>query len=175
VQHCKRCDRDLPLDAFHPGKQGQAGTYCRACSAEYQRQRRDARRGLPQHTVLIKIPKVPKARRELSTTYRALHARLSVKRGKAQEHQCQHCGDQAMDWSYDHSDPNELTQEWYGKTVAYSCDLDRYLPLCRPCHTKLDNPYDGSSLQRLNKSRQHQHQGQGVDPEPRPMTDWNAA
>lgn len=74
-----------------------------------------------------------------STTYRAVHSRLRREHGPASGYQCARCPDSpAKDWAYDHADADELTTDWYGKTVAYSTDLARYQPLCRPCHTIFD-------------------------------------
>lgn len=77
--------------------------------------------------------------RVLSTRYQAVHARLRHTRGPARQHRCKECGEQATQWAYDRSDPNELTDTVDGQTVHYSADLARYEPLCRPCHASRDN------------------------------------
>ena len=76
----------------------------------------------------------------LSTTYEAVHQRIAAKRGKARAQRCAECGAPARSWAYDHSDPEELRQEYKGIVVAYSLDLERYQPLCDSCHTRRDNP-----------------------------------
>lgn len=53
----------------------------------------------------------------------AMHKRLHRWKGKASDFLCDVCGVQAQDWS------NE-TKEYY--------DLEKYKPLCRSCHVKLD-------------------------------------
>jgi len=68
-------------------------------------------------------------------SYFAVHARLHRLHGPAAARPCRHCGKPAYEWAYDHSDPNEQHDE---DGRVYSLDLTRYLPLCRPCHRKLD-------------------------------------
>lgn len=65
---------------------------------------------------------------------RAAHHRITVTRGRAADHPCTDCGEQARDWSYDWSDPHELT----GEDGPYSLDADRYQPRCRACHKRYD-------------------------------------
>lgn len=73
------------------------------------------------------------SRRRVPILYGSLHARLRAVRGKAATYSCVECRlRQAEDWSYDHSDPNELPG------CPYSLDLFRYRPLCRGCHGKFD-------------------------------------
>lgn len=175
-QHCARCELDIPLDAYHPGKRGKTGSYCRSCCNEYKRDRRPTRE-VPQHTVFeelsILIRATPCRLREQSTTYQAVHKRIRRERGPASEHVCARCGQQARDWAYDHTDPNELTTQWYGKTVAYSPDVDHYVPLCRLCHYRMDNRYEGSALQKVNEQRKLDKVNQmQPDPMPRPVTQW---
>lgn len=67
-------------------------------------------------------------------TYGGMHKRLVLHRGPAREHACLFCGDSAGQWAYDHSDPNEKQSN----DGPYSTDESRYLPLCRPCHVRLD-------------------------------------
>ena len=73
--------------------------------------------------------------------YTGAHRRVSRLRGKATQYQCIDCGDQACDWSYDNSDPNELIGTGPWKGIAYSTDPSRYAPRCRPCHSKYDTAY----------------------------------
>jgi len=70
--------------------------------------------------------------------YEAIHSRLKREHGKASEHACARCDESAVDWAYDHACPNEKTVERRGRIYAYSTNPDRYLPLCRSCHTRLD-------------------------------------
>jgi len=73
--------------------------------------------------------------------YRALHQRLDSKRGKASSFACVDCGERAEQWSYDHSDPDEVTGLNGHDSCIYSTDLTRYQPRCIPCHVAFDAPY----------------------------------
>lgn len=78
------------------------------------------------------------------TSYHAIHKQISRARGRAAEYRCQGqgCANQATQWAYDHKDPYEVlgTYDSTGRLTAYSLDPDHYLPLCRACHTLLDQP-----------------------------------
>lgn len=67
--------------------------------------------------------------------YTAVHVRLRKLRGDATEHACQQCASPADEWAYDHNDPDEHRDP---KRGPYSTDPDRYMPLCTPCHRKMD-------------------------------------
>ena len=86
-------------------------------------------------------PIVPLIRGE-QPGYHAAHHRVYTAKGKASTHACVSCDSQAAQWAYDHTDPNELTeeQEWKGKTitVSYSLDPAYYQPMCFSCHTIFD-------------------------------------
>ena len=71
-------------------------------------------------------------------TYAAAHKRVVRKRGKASDHNCVDCGERAAQWSYDHTDPNEMTQERQGCLLPYSGDVERYAPRCASCHVTHD-------------------------------------
>lgn len=71
--------------------------------------------------------------------YAAAHLRIKRAKGPAKNYECLHCHRAALDWAYDGSDPNELVStdpRRFG--MRYSLDIDRYLPLCRGCHNRLD-------------------------------------
>lgn len=70
-----------------------------------------------------------------AVSYRAAHARTRRARGSASAQSCRGCAAPAEDWAYDHADPNQLTDE---RGRPYSADPARYVPMCRPCHRKLD-------------------------------------
>lgn len=70
--------------------------------------------------------------------YGAMHSRVRKARGPSRLYPCAHCGGQACDWAYDHTDPNELHGMNGTYLAPYSNDPARYLPLCRPCHTVFD-------------------------------------
>lgn len=75
-------------------------------------------------------------------TYTAAHYRVYEARGRAKNYACVDCGANALDWSYDGSDPDELHEDRPvsgGTTRAtYSLDVTRYVPRCRSCHCKFD-------------------------------------
>lgn len=75
-----------------------------------------------------------------AASYKGVHTRLTKERGSARNHTCFECREQpATEWAYDHTDPNERM----GTDGPYSVDLNRYEPLCVPCHRNSD-----SKLQR---------------------------
>ena len=67
--------------------------------------------------------------------YGTIHARIRRTRGSARKHTCIECAAQARQWSYDHTDPNELTDP---RGMVYSADVNRYQPRCHSCHVRLD-------------------------------------
>lgn len=70
-------------------------------------------------------------------TYTAAHHRVRAIHGSASNHSCT-CGQPAIEWAYDHKDPNALTAVANGCEVRYSTDPTHYIAMCRPCHRKLD-------------------------------------
>lgn len=75
-------------------------------------------------------------------SYGSVHHRLRTARGPATAHSCMFCGDQAQDWSYDHLCPDEKVELRNGRSCPYSEDLDRYQPVCKPCHTYRDKGFE---------------------------------
>lgn len=73
-----------------------------------------------------------------SDSYVAIHDRLRRERGSASSYDCEHCGQPATDWAYDHDDPYERSNIHRGRIAQYSIDINHYLPLCRQCHTRFD-------------------------------------
>ena len=69
-------------------------------------------------------------------TYNGMHHRLKSMLGSARLYGCVECGLTARDWAYDHTDPNEATED--GTGYPYSTDPDRYAPMCRSCHIRFD-------------------------------------
>jgi hypothetical protein len=67
-------------------------------------------------------------------SYHTIHNRVRYQRGPASSQVCALCGNQALHWSYDHTD----TDERAGLDGPYSLDLARYRPLCVPCHKVFD-------------------------------------
>lgn len=58
-------------------------------------------------------------------TYRTVHSRLVSARGKAADHTCIDCGQQANEWSY-------------CEPTGFSANLEDYSPRCHACHQKHD-------------------------------------
>lgn len=75
-------------------------------------------------------------------SYRTCHARVHQLLGKASDNPCIACGKQAHEWSYDGTDPSQLTSELLvnGKTypVFYSRFPEFYAPYCFGCHRSRD-------------------------------------
>lgn len=77
-------------------------------------------------------------------SYRVAHKRVSRARGPASLHFCVDCGVRATQWSYDHTDPDELTQQMKNRhgtlwIATYSTKPEHYESRCRPCHWAFDN------------------------------------
>lgn len=68
----------------------------------------------------------------------AMHSRIAVVRGKASDHACIGCGELAMEWSYDHSDPDEIIDFDRPYPYPYSLQIDHYDPMCITCHRNRD-------------------------------------
>jgi hypothetical protein len=92
------------------------------CEMHYMRLRR---RGNPDRA----------STRMAAVKYRAAHWRVAQDRGPAANHRCTDCGQQAVHWSYDHSDPSELMST---TGQPYSLDPACYDPRCAPCHAVFD-------------------------------------
>lgn len=81
---------------------------------------------------------------EARVSYALAHHRVKVARGAATEHPCAHCSNPAKHWAYDHQDPDEKPESFRPdgrRNGPYSVDVSHYLPLCVPCHKRLDLPY----------------------------------
>lgn len=72
--------------------------------------------------------------------YAAVHVRLAKDRGRAADFPCDACGQQAREWAYDHTDPDELTGPcgYPGDEAVYSLDQSKYRPMCSRCHKDAD-------------------------------------
>ncbi|MBV9650145.1 MAG: hypothetical protein JO296_08400 [Pseudonocardiales bacterium] len=66
--------------------------------------------------------------------YRAAHAAVRAVRGPAAAWPCSVCGDPAVSWCYDRTDPAELVEAAQGR--HYSVDPARYVPRCRGCRRR---------------------------------------
>ena len=75
-------------------------------------------------------------RTRTAATYDAVHKSLRLKRGSASTYPCANCGEPAREWAFDNSEPRELDPL---TNHYFSADLNRYTPLCNPCHVVLDH------------------------------------
>lgn len=83
-------------------------------------------------------PQPPELRTDLS--YAGAHQRVRRELGKAAGNPCVECGNPATDWAYDRTDPDEcIGYQSYSRRCVYSQWPEFYMPLCRSCHTSLDN------------------------------------
>lgn len=71
-----------------------------------------------------------------AVNYEGMHFRIYAQRGKACEYPCTHCFRVAVDWAYDHTDPKVRYDRTSG--LPFSLEVNRYVPLCRSCHKRLD-------------------------------------
>jgi hypothetical protein len=112
------------------------------CPTDYQRQRRE--NGMPAKRRRKGSPR-PKG---APLTYSGAHQRVRVTRGPASGYPCTACGEQASDWSLLKGyDPNQLTViHQDGNAVPISGDPWAYVPLCRPCHQRLDHSPESAAM-----------------------------
>lgn len=105
------------------------------CTKHYIRARRhgDVHHERPD----LRGPEHPSWKHDL-IGYVGAHARVRRARGKASQHVCVSCGTVADDWAYDHADPDQQWDDYYGTPLAYSADVGHYQPMCRSCHRKFD-------------------------------------
>ena len=107
--------------------------YARGMCELHHRRWRD--HGDPFHErTYAKGPDAPDWRAD-DVGYVQVHFRLRRTKSNASAFSCVDCGAQAAEWAYDHSDPDERLH--LGK-YAYSTDMDRYSPMCRRCHRRMD-------------------------------------
>lgn len=73
--------------------------------------------------------------------YGSALSRVTRERGQARTHPCADCGKQASQWTYNGSDPEELTVGEDDNTaltgMRYSADARFYQPMCRSCRALL--------------------------------------
>lgn len=110
---------------------------CGMCNMHYLRKQKH---GSPYTVLPSGGPRPGGGRKRTSGAigYVASHARIYIDRGRADVYNCAHCGEPAVDWAYDHTDPDERIDSNVRPSTAYSIDPARYLPLCRPCHIRFD-------------------------------------
>lgn len=71
-------------------------------------------------------------------SYTGMHKRIFYDRGRAANHTCVDCAQQAEEWSYDGGCPNEIIENVNGVILSYSVDQGRYSPRCKKCHRRKD-------------------------------------
>lgn len=107
------------------------------CNKHYLRARKH---GDPLH---VTPRSVSHAKFTDAPTYGGMHHRVRKLWGSPSEYRCQ-CGEWAAEWAYDHTDPREVAGERKrGFPALYSLDVNRYMPMCKPCHRKFDSHRDG--------------------------------
>lgn len=134
-KRCSQCKVMKPLAEFtRRADQGGYRYRCHGCDAEYSAARYAAR-----HPGAGRFPR----NTGRPPSYGVVHKRVRRERGAATEHVCAAgCGRQAAHWAYDHADPAEVSgPTGRGFVAPYSVDPARYLPLCRPCHTRFDREH----------------------------------
>lgn len=76
-------------------------------------------------------------RKPPASSYAAAHAQVRRLRGRAVEHQCIDCGQQAQQWSYNGTDLAEesaFPKERANKPLVWSMNIEAYDPRCHRCH-----------------------------------------
>ncbi len=96
------------------------------CEAHYNRLRRSGDTGSGY---------IPRVVRGEVIGYAGAHCRVRRERGKAARYPCQYCRGTARGWAYGHSDLAEIRDD---RGYPYSTDPTHYIPLCVPCHKRLD-------------------------------------
>lgn len=76
-------------------------------------------------------------------SYSGVHAALTRERGRARNHSCCSCGEQAQEWAYTWDDPCP-DERIDGHGMKFSIDLDRYRPMCKKCHVVYDKSIIGN-------------------------------
>ena len=81
--------------------------------------------------------------------YSGAHDRVARVKGRAKDHECVDCGAPALEWSYNHDDPDErmTTRPRCPYPVPYSMDPEHYSARCGTCHRLHDNA--AASARRL--------------------------
>lgn len=86
-------------------------------------------------------PELTLRRERRNDSYLAVHARVKKAHGKASQHSCVRCGEQAAHWACVR---NAVAHDVVGSAgrrtpVKYSMDVDDYSPLCEQCHGQEDH------------------------------------
>lgn len=78
-------------------------------------------------------------------SYIGAHCRVKRERGSARRHACTDCGGPAVEWSYNHADPNELHDA--DRNCTYSASIEFYEPRCKSCHNRFDQRTERTRIQ----------------------------
>ena len=72
--------------------------------------------------------------------YKTVHANLLKQRGPAAAHICSHhsCNRQAYAWAFDWLSNPEYPRRDQNTGMIYTLNLDDYIPLCQPHHSRVD-------------------------------------
>lgn len=83
----------------------------------------------------------------------AAHRRCRILWGRAAEHTCIECGNEAYDWAYDGTDSSQLyADNGNGTWTWFSRFPEFYMPMCRSCHRKRDGSNQKSELHAYRMS-----------------------
>jgi hypothetical protein len=82
-------------------------------------------------------PKGTQHKASIDLSYNGVHYRLEQTRGKAREHQCIWCPNQASDWAY-RWDTTKHEVLYDSRNHPYGPNLADYDPACRSCHVNFD-------------------------------------
>jgi hypothetical protein len=109
------------------------------CGTEVVRSTGDLNRSVRRGTIATCGPDNG-CRRITDAGYSLVHQRIRFDRGPASAFQCiNNCGVNAQHWAYDHCDPYEVYSDHpLTAGIAYSRDVNRYVPLCAKCHKRFD-------------------------------------
>jgi hypothetical protein len=69
-------------------------------------------------------------------SYKSVHKRLRLRRGRAADFPCSSCGRPAHDWALQRDVAPVKVDRLTG--LLFSNDLAAYVPLCKSCHVRLD-------------------------------------
>lgn len=84
----------------------------------------------------------------MSNEYQRAHRAVVKARGKAREYPCHECGLPALEWAYQHNDPDER-RDSHG--LLFSLEPRSYEPMCRPCHHQFDAQFDTPEYRKTQK------------------------
>lgn len=82
-------------------------------------------------------------------SYRGAHRRVEAAFGSARMQSCVECGESALEWSYDHEDPEEVLDE---RGIPYSVTPSFYRPMCISCHRNFDLAHIKEATHKLSQS-----------------------